>query len=122
MFNEYKRQNRGWYRLSEHQREAAVKAELNRRMTPAELAEWEAEIREEAGLDEEEEIDEDEINALFGKHRGGRKVPLTLVWSNPNPPRKSDDDDDHRRHSDLRIRTNRPGPSRTEGRLEVDDT
>ena len=29
-------------------------------------------------------------------------------------------DDDHRRHGDLRIRPNRPGPSRTERRLEID--
>ena len=28
-------------------------------------------------------------------------------------------DDDHRRHGDLRIRPNRPGPSRTERRLEI---
>ena len=28
-------------------------------------------------------------------------------------------DDDHRRHGDLRIRPNRPGPSRTEGCLEI---
>ena len=28
--------------------------------------------------------------------------------------------DDHRRNGDLRIRPNRPGPSRTEGRLEID--
>ena len=30
-------------------------------------------------------------------------------------------DDDHRRHGDLRIRPNRPGPSRTERRLEIED-
>ena len=29
-------------------------------------------------------------------------------------------DDDHRRHGDLRIRPNRPGPSRTERCLEID--
>ena len=29
-------------------------------------------------------------------------------------------DDDHRRHGDLRIRPNRPGPNRTERRLEID--
>ena len=30
-------------------------------------------------------------------------------------------DDDYRRHGDLRIRPNRPGPSRTERCLEIDD-
>ena len=30
-------------------------------------------------------------------------------------------DDDHRRHGDLRLRPNRPGPSRTERRLEIDE-
>ena len=30
-------------------------------------------------------------------------------------------DDDHRRHGDLRIRPNRPGPSRTERCLEIDE-
>ena len=30
-------------------------------------------------------------------------------------------DDDHRRHGGLRLRPNRPGPSRTERRLEIDE-
>ena len=29
--------------------------------------------------------------------------------------------DDHHRHGDVRIRPNRPGPSRTEGCLEIDE-
>ena len=66
-------QCRTWYRLNEHQREAAVEAELNRPLTPAELADLEAEIREASGPAEEETP----------------QAKLELVWSNPHAPREA---------------------------------
>ena len=45
--------------------------------------------------------------------RGPRRPDLRIA-------RPQGRDDDHRRHRDLRIRPNRPGPSRTERRLGID--
>ena len=45
--------------------------------------------------------------------RGPRRPDLRIA-------RPQGRDDDHRRHGDLRIRPNRPGPSRTERCLEID--
>ncbi len=61
-----------WYKLSDKQREAVVRAELDRPMTPRELAAFEAGIRYEAGLDQEEDTDDDAES--FSKPH------LRLVW------------------------------------------
>jgi hypothetical protein len=45
---------------------------------------------------------------------------LTLAIGNFQIARPQGRDDDHRRDGDLRLRPNRPGPSRTERRLEIE--
>ena len=66
--------------------------------------------------------------AVQSPHRSGAPRDQHRDRPPPRCPRRPDlriarpqgRDDDHRRHGDLRLRPNRPGPSRTERRLEID--
>ena len=51
-YAEWKASRAWWYRLSSRQQEAAVEAELNRPMTPAELDEFLAEVSDATGRPE----------------------------------------------------------------------